>query len=67
MNIDIRTPTEIARDDKHRKICSDYLELSKEMPDCKPNRIFTIIAKNYCMSIMGISKIVKKYGLYKPE
>lgn len=64
MNIDIRTPFEKARDEKHSKICADFLSLSDKIPECKPNRILSILAKKYSMTVPGVTNIVKKNGLY---
>jgi hypothetical protein len=65
MTIDIRTKIEKARDEKHRKICDDFLSLSNQMTDCKPNRIFTLLSQKHSMTVPGIKDVVIKNGLYK--
>lgn len=39
MEVDVRTPIEKARDERHEKICNRYLQLIAENKDCKPHRI----------------------------
>jgi len=65
MNVDIRTPFEKARDEKHRKICDDFLSLSNQIPDCKPNRIFNLLSQRYSMTVPGIKDVVIRNGLYE--
>ena len=67
MNIDIRTSFEKARDEKHRKICDDFLTLSNQMPDCKPNRIFVALSKKYSMTAQGVKELITRNGLYTPN
>lgn len=63
--IDVRTSTEKARDEKHRAICSAYLRLSNQHPDCKPYRIMSIVAKQYGMTVPGIKNVLTSRGLYE--
>jgi hypothetical protein len=63
--IDIRTQNEKERDEKHKQICSDFLNLSNQISDCKPNRILVALAKRYNMSVPGVKNVVVSNGLYK--
>lgn len=63
--IDVRTPTEKAREEKHRAICRAYLSLSNQHPDCKPYRLMSIVAKQYGMTVPGIKNVLTSRGLYE--
>lgn len=63
--IDTRTPIEKARDEKHQKICNEFLSLSNQMPECAPHRIFRIIAERVGMSVPGVKNIIVNNGLYQ--
>lgn len=63
--IDVRTPTEKAREEKHKAICRAYLNLSNQHPDCKPYRLMSIIAKQYGMTVPGIKNVLTSRGLYE--
>ena len=62
--VDLRTPAEIARDEKHHRICSAYLALSNKMPEASANRIFNHIAQNEGMTAVGVKNIITAKGLY---
>lgn len=62
--IDVRTPTEKAREEKHRAICRSYLSLSTQHPECKPYRLMSILAKQYGMTVPGIKNVLTNRGLY---
>lgn len=63
--IDVRTPAEKAREERHRAICRSYLSLTNEHPDCKPHRIMSIVAKQYGMTVPGIKNVLTSRGLYE--
>lgn len=63
-HIDIRTDTEKAREARHRAIRNDYLTMANEMPGTAPNRIFTVIASRYGMTVPGVRNILIKAGVY---
>ena len=46
MEVDLRTPSEKAREEKHERIVNMFLSLSAEQPDAAPHRIFLAIANN---------------------
>lgn len=62
--VDLRTPTEIARDEKYQRICNAYLALSAKMPEASANRIFNHIAQNEGMTAVGVKNIITAKGLY---
>ncbi len=63
--IDVRTPTEKAREEKHRAICRAYLGLSNQHPECRPHRLMSIVAKQYGMTVPGIKNVLASRGLYE--
>lgn len=63
--IDVRTPTEKAREEKHRAICRAYLGLSNQHPECRPHRLMAIVAKQYGMTVPGIKNVLASRGLYE--
>ena len=63
--IDVRTPNEKAREEKHKAICRAYLSLSNQRPDCKPYRLMSIVAKQYGMTVPGIKNVLTSRGLYE--
>lgn len=65
MEVDVRTPIEKARDEKHEKICNLYLKLTEENRDCKPHRIFAVIAREVCMTVPGVKNVIVQKGLYQ--
>lgn len=64
-DIDLRTPIEIAREEKHKAICSAYFDLSKKYPRCKPYRLMTTLSGQFNMTVPGIKKVIEAGGLYK--
>lgn len=67
MEIDLRTPLERARDEKHEQIRSSYLALRNQQPAAAPSRIFGAIAEKYGMTSMGVRRICERAGLYQPK
>ncbi|MBQ8066525.1 MAG: hypothetical protein IJ200_12835 [Prevotella sp.] len=67
MEVDLRTPLEKARDEKHEQIRSWFLRLSNEQPDAAPSRIFAAIAANFNMTAMGVRRICERGGLYQSK
>ena len=65
--VDLRTPAEIAREQKHHRICSQYLALSNKMPEASANRIFTHIAQAESMTAQGVKTILIQRGLYQTK
>lgn len=64
-NIDLRTPIEIAREEKHKAICVAYSDLSKKYPRCKPYRLMSTLSRQFNMTVPGIKKVIEADGLYK--
>lgn len=62
--IDVRTPAEKAREERHRAICRAYLGLSSQHPECRPYRIMSILARQYGMTVPGIKNVLTSRGLY---
>ena len=67
MEVDLRTPSEKARDEKHERIVNMFLSLSNEQPDAAPHRIFLAIANKFEMTSMGVKRIVERAGLYQSK
>lgn len=67
MEIDVRTPIEKARDEKHEKICNRFLQLSNENKGVKPHRIFDVIAREVCMTVPGVKNVIIQKGLYQTK
>ena len=65
MEIDLRTPLEKQRDERHEQIRQTYLMLRNEQPGVAPSRIFLAIANKYQMTSMGVRRIVERAGLYQ--
>ena len=65
MEIDVRTPIEKVRDEKHQKICNDFLSLIAQRPDCKAHRIFSLLSQKYTMTVPGVKEVIVRNGLYK--
>lgn len=63
--IDIRTPFERARDEKHARICNDYRELTAKMPSSKPYRLMRALGEAHGMTTMGIREVLVRNGLFK--
>lgn len=65
--LDLRTPFEIAQEEKHRYVCNRYKELREEYPEVAPYRIIWLIAKdeNVNMTVPGVRSILDRNGLYK--
>ena len=67
MEVDLRTPSEKARNEKHERIVQMFLSLSNEQPGAAPHRIFRAIAYKFEMTTMGVKRIVERAGLYQPK
>lgn len=67
MEVDLRTPSEKAREEKHERIVNMFLSLSNEQPDAAPHRIFLAIANKFDMTSMGVKRIVERAGLYQSK
>ena len=65
--IDLRTPFQRAREEKHRSICEAYKELRASHPECSHNRICEVLGENYGMTAQGIKRVVMSEGLYSPQ
>lgn len=65
--MDLRTPTEKARQERDAKLCADYKELRENNPTCSDNRIFCALAEQNGLTIMGIKGIIKRNGAYIPR
>lgn len=67
IQIDLRTPIEKERDQRHATIRNEYLTLTNQMPDTAAHRIFSLIADRYDMTIPGVRNIIIRAGLYTPK
>lgn len=67
MEVDLRTPSEKAREERHERIVQMYLSLISEQPEVAPHRIFLAIANKFEMTSMGVKRIVERAGLYQPK
>ena len=67
MEVDLRTPKEKERDEKHEQIRQMFLTLSNERPDVAPSRIFLAVSNKFEMTTMGVRRIVQSAGLYQPR
>ena len=56
--IDLRTPKEKARDEKHRAIISDYLSLAQSYPSYAATRLMGKVAEKHGMR----TNIIKDYS-----
>lgn len=65
--IDVRTPIEKARAERHRKICGMFITLRNEQPSIAPHRVFSLIADQFGMTIPGVKSIIVRNGLYKTK
>jgi hypothetical protein len=66
MEVDLRTPLEKQRDERHEQIRQTYLMLRNQQPGVAPSRIFLAIANQFSMTSMGVRRIVERSGLYQP-
>ena len=64
--LDLRTPYEIAQEEKHRYVCNRFKELRADFPSAAPYRLMWIIAKddNVNMTVPGVRNILEKNNLY---
>ena len=67
MKVDLRTPKEIARDERNESVCKMFLALVNEQPGAAPYRIFGAIAQSKGLSAMGVMRIVERAGLYSTK
>ena len=64
--IDVRTASERARDEKHRAVCEAFVGLSAERPELRPNRVMSVVAGRYGLTVPGVRGILIRHGLYAP-
>lgn len=63
------------RQEAHRKICADYLELKCQYPTEAPYNLFETLAKEYKRkglklfpgTAIGVKNVIVKNGLYYPQ
>lgn len=67
--LDLRTPYEIAQEEKHRYVCNRYLEMREEYPEAAPYRLMWIIAKdeNVNMTVPGVRAILERNNIYNNQ
>ncbi len=65
--IDLRTPLQKARDEKHRSICDAYTELHTQNPECSHNRLCEVLGALFEMTPQGIKRVIINNGLYTPQ
>lgn len=63
--LDLRTLSEIARDERHKRVCSRFQELQIRFPEVAPHRIMRLISIEENMTIPGVRVILEKHNLYK--
>lgn len=66
MTTDLRTEKEKEREKMHKAIGDDYRRLCALQPDTSANRKFSMLAKNYGLTLMGVRNIIIRLGLYVP-
>lgn len=66
-SIDLRTPFQKARDEKHRRICEAYQELKHEHPEASTHRLCLVLGENFMMTATGIRKVIIENGLFTPK
>ena len=59
---DFKTPAQKAREAKHKKICDDFLVITKENPGLKKYKYFTWLGAKHKMTPEGIRLILKRHG-----
>lgn len=64
---DLRTPVEKAREERHKRICAMFLDLSNKQPNVAPHRIFGAIAQEVGMTVPGVKHIIVQNGLYATQ
>lgn len=64
MKLDVRTPKEKEREKKHKEICSEYLQIERQLPELKASRIMLLLAIKFDMTVPGVRNILIKYNLY---
>ena len=66
-NIDLRTYAQIDRDERHARVCSNFLALYKEHPEVSPYRLCQAVAEQERMTPFGVRIILIKKGIYIPN
>lgn len=64
--IDLRTPYQKVKDQKHQAICARFRELTNLEPQARPTRVMEIIAGEFASTAPGIRNILIRNGAYKP-
>lgn len=65
-DIELRTPVEIERDERNKRICSMYVEIRTSEPDVTLNRAATAIANKEGVTPQTVKRILTESGLYEP-
>lgn len=66
-DIDIRTLSEIAREERYKRICSRYEELHASFPEAAPYRIMRLISVEEDMTVPGVKHVLEQKGLYQSK
>ena len=61
------TRAEKERKKRNAAICKDYKELRAQEPTISDNRIFTALAQQHGLTVMGVKGIVTRSGDYVPR
>lgn len=66
-SIDLRTPFQKHREEKHRQICEAYKTLKQQHPEASTHRLCLVLGENFMMTATGIRKIIIEHGLFTPN
>lgn len=61
---DFRSNAEIRREKRNADICKMYLALRSEQPEVTRNRVLTVVAGRYGLTVPSIRNILVKAELY---
>lgn len=64
--IDLRTPFQKQREEKHRLVCEAYKELKAQHPEASTHRLCLVLGENFMMTASGVRKIIIDNGLFTP-
>ena len=64
MKLDVRTPKEKEREKKHKEICSENLQIVRQLTELKASRIMLLLAIKFDMTGPGLRNILITYNLY---
>jgi hypothetical protein len=64
--IDLRTPTEIERDQRNDRICSMYSDLKKQDPEVSLHRCAVAIGEKEGVTPQTVKRVLTDAGLYTP-